>query len=297
MAAILNTLNQRTRRRGLAVVLSVGLWAVLLALTMYGASPRIWVAGILWPILTMFILELLPPWAHRPINWAVGRLPPFVWLLFGAVLVFQAAATSQPTDEGASGGAVMGIALILWLTAPHMEPQKDWRTSLHWRVFRSTGSHAICMGLFVVGFLWMLRGQPGVPPATRLGLIVTLSTATVAFAIRAKVRAHKICTATARLAEQLADDCHTLAAGDQPDLDRMRQQIRDLDRYLDAPLPTTFRIFGISLLPAGARAELVHGLLLGPLDHPHRPPQRWTEAAENLDRLAGSLARWTDPVV
>lgn len=191
----------------------------------------------------------------------------------------------------------MGIALVLWLSAPHMEPWKDWRASLRSRVLRSTGSHVICMSLFVAGFLWMLRAQPAVPPATRLGLIVTLSTATVAFAIRAKARAHKICTATAKLAEQLADDCRALAAGAESDLDRMRQQSRDLDRYLRAPIPTSFKIFGLTLLPAQARTELVHDMLLGPSEHPYRPPQRWTEAAEDLDRLAGSLARWTDPVV
>ncbi|MFD4394194.1 hypothetical protein [Kitasatospora sp. NPDC058478] len=245
----------------------------------------------------MHFFDLLPTWARRSVAWVLGRLPPVVWLLFGGFLVYEVIESRQPNDNGATGGAIMGVALVLWLTAPHMEPWKDWRASIRWRVFRSTASHAICMSLFVIGFLGMLRTTPSIPPATRLGLIVTLSTAAIAFAIRAKVRAHKICTATAKIAEQLADDCRDLAAGGEPDLDRMRQQCRDLDRYLGAPLPTTFKIFGLTLLPTQARKELIHDLLLGPLEHPNRPPQRWSEAADDLDSLTGGLARWADPVV
>ncbi|MET8630958.1 hypothetical protein ABZW30_46010 [Kitasatospora sp. NPDC004669] len=205
--------------------------------------------------------------------------------------------SSDANGQAGRGGGVMCVALLLWLSAPHMEPWVDWRKSLLWRVRRSTVSHAICMSLFVAGFLGMVRVMPSVPAATRLGLIITLSTATIAFIIRAKTRVHKICTATIRIAEQLADDCRNVAAGEEADFDRMRQQSRELDRYLSVSLPTSFKIFGLTLLPNQARTELVHGVLLRGLEHPHRPPNRWLEASEDLDKIAAGLGRWADPAL
>ncbi|MFE6745103.1 hypothetical protein ACFVGM_04560 [Kitasatospora purpeofusca] len=297
MTTILNALNQSTPRRRWAAVgtFTTVLAAVLAVLDEWGFSGRVWIALLILPALAAHRMNLLSPAAAR----RAQRFTQVSMMLLWAISLTWALYLIWSTrHEGTTGGAgaVVVVALLWWVFATCSQPTTGWRESLPWRPRRAVGVHTLCMTLFLAGFFLTVRSMPAVEPTTRLTIGIGLFTAGSAFCLRAKIRTHKICTATQRAAEQLAVECRALAAGSSPDVEKLRLQIRELDVQLAAPLSTTIKLIGLPLFTRPERQALVQDLLLGPLEDPTLPG-RWTEAASDLEEIAAGIARWVDPAV
>ncbi|WP_327073273.1 hypothetical protein OG196_14625 [Kitasatospora purpeofusca] len=298
MTTILNTLNQWTPRRRWAAVgtFAAVLAAVLAVLNESGFSGRVWIALAILPALAAHRLNLLSPAAARRAQRFTQVSMMLLWAISLAWTLYLIWATRHEGTTGGGAGAVVVVALLWWVFATRSQPTTGWRESLPWRPRRAVGIHTLCMTLFLAGFFLTVRSMPTVEPTTRLTIGIGLFTAGSAFCLRAKIRTHKICTATKRAAGQLAGECRALAAGSSPDTEKLRLQIREFDVQLSAPLPTTIKLIGLPLFTRPERQALIQDLLLEPLEDPTLPA-RWAEAASDLEQIAASITRWADPAV